>query len=167
MDTDSSTQSVSTTDNESWTDQFFGGISAIQQWGVTHPDFVLLLIIFVGLLVLVFGLGWFVSKMPVAAPVQTSNGDTDFATRLGVSREDLAEVGLPLITGSALQETASSGSPRELLEDWALDDLMVVIRYCVLKGDKVGVREAIAPVLTKGDAAQRKAALVLLDHFPN
>ncbi len=166
MDTDSSIQPVSTADSESWVDQFFGGISAIQQWGATHPDFVLLLVILVGLLVLVFGLGWFVSKMPVAASAQPSSGDTDFAARLGVSREDLAEVGLPLMTGSASQETTSSDPPRESLEDWALDDLMVVIRYCVLKGDKVGVREAIAPVLTRGDAAQRKAALALLDRFP-
>lgn len=167
MDTDFSTQPVSTADSESWMDWFFGEISAIQQWGATHPDFVLLLVIFVGLLVLVFGLGWFVSKMPVARPAQPPVGDADFAVRLGISREDLAEVGLPLMSGSTPQEAFSSETPREFLENWALDDLMVVIRYCVLKGDKVGVREAIAPVLTRGDAAQRKAALALLDRFPS
>ncbi len=159
---------------QSWLDQALQFLSQLQWptledaqiWSEIHPDAVLLGGIFLGLICLVFGVGWWVGRIPVAPQ---SIGEPkvaelpDLELRLGISREDLAEVGLPLLTSPRVPESVPISLIMTSLEELSTEHLMVVARYCVWKGDGEGARDAIAPIMARGDAQQRHAALALLE----
>ncbi len=156
-----------------------------QIWSELHPDAVLLGGLFLGLICLVGGVGWWVSRMPVAPQPDLAapqpgpefqsdeqlqpdeeprpSGLPDFEMRLGISREDLAEVGLPMLTPEPPASTPAPAQRMTSLEELSIEHLMVVARYCVWKGDTEGAQEAVAPIMARGDALQRYTALVLLE----
>ncbi len=146
-------------------------------WYLLYPDFALLGEIALGLLVLVFGLGWLVGRMPVAAPsaetpaAEASGEDEparmpeglDFERRLGISREDLAEVGLPLVTPEPVFGLPETLVPMNSLMELSSEHLIVIARYCLWRGDSEGARDAIAPIMIRDDAQLRRVALSLLE----
>jgi hypothetical protein len=96
--------------------------------------------------------------------------DRSFEERLGLSRDELAEVGLPLMTPAPAPAITPSSSVENVepampdsLSGLSVEHLMVVARYCLWKGNPEGAREAIAPIMQKGSADERKAALALLE----
>ncbi len=138
----------------------------VRAWSELHPDAVILGGIFLGLVCLVGGMGWWVSRIPVAAQSTEESRVTalpDLELRLGISREDFAEVGLPLLTPQRLPESASISLIMTSLEELSTEHLMVIARYCVWKGDAKGARDALAPIMARGNAQQRHAALALLE----
>lgn len=139
-------------------------------WYLLYPDFALLGAIAAGLLVLVFGVGWLVGRIPVAADPepeeqlsQDSLMEIDFEWRLGISREELAEVGLPLITPEPAAATRVSVAPLTSLAELSSEHLLVVARYCLWRGDNEGARDAIAPIMIRDDVRLRRVALSLLE----
>jgi hypothetical protein len=161
---------------EGWLDQALQYLSQLQWptledaqvWSEIHPDAVLLGGVFLGLICLIFGVGWWVGRMPVAEPTPTLEEPQatmlpDLELRLGISREDFAEVGLPLLTPPRLSESVPISLIMTSLEELSTEHLMVVARYCVWKGDAEGARDAIAPIMARGDTQQRHAALALLE----
>ena len=159
--------------SQPWLDDLLAYLSRLEwpqledfrNWYLLYPDFVLLGEIALGLLVLVFGLGWLVGrkpKSPVAedpSPSEEAEAAFDFEARLGISRDDLAEVGLPLVT----QAPRLLAVPMTSLVELSSEHLMVIARYCVWRGDSAGARDAIAPIMIRDDIELRRAALSLLD----
>ena len=144
----------------------------VHNWYLLYPDFALLGEIALGLLVLVFGLGWLVGRLPAGQNAGIAAADDesamvppglDFERRLGISREDLAEVGLPLITPEAEPVLLPPASPMTSLMELSSEHLIVIARYCLWRGDSEGARDAIAPILIRDDVRMRRAALSLLD----
>ena len=160
--------------SEGWLDQALQFLSQLQWptledaqvWSEIHPDAVLLGGIFLGLICLILVVGWWVGRKPVASQILEEPQVAalpDLELRLGISREDLAEVGLPLQTPPRLAESAPISLIMTSLEELSTEHLMVVARYCVWKGDAEGARDAIAPIMVRGDLQQRHAALALLE----
>jgi len=116
----------------------------------------------VGVLVGVGLFLWMIWRMARAPFNSDALHNAAFEKKLGVSREDLAEVGLPILVPK--QEPVLSATPVPgSLQDLTDDELIVVARYCMWKGDAEGAREAIAPIMNRGDALTRRAALALLE----
>lgn len=141
-------------------------------WYLLYPDFALLGEIALGLLVLVFGLGWLVGRLPAGqnAGVVSAEDEPaampeglDFERRLGISREDLAEVGLPLVTPEAEPILLAPMSPMTSLMELSSEHLIVIARYCLWRGDSEGARDAIAPIMIRDDVRMRRVALSLLE----
>ena len=137
-----------------------------QVWSELHPDAVLLGGLFLGLVCLVFGMGWWVSRIPVASqPVAEPKVSKlpDLELRLGISRADLAEVGLPLMTPQPVPKSGPISPRMTSLEELSNDHLMIIARYCIWKGDSDGALDAVTPIMFRGDAQQQRAALALLE----
>ncbi len=142
-----------------------------QVWSELHPDAVLLGGLFLGLVCLVLGVGWWVSRIPVVPQTFEELKDeeirvsklTDLELRLGISREDLAEVGLPLMTPQPLPKSGPISPRMTSLEELSNEHLMVIARYCIWKGDSDGALDAVTPIMFRGDAQQQRAALALLE----
>ena len=160
--------------SEGWLDQALQFLSQLQWptledaqvWSEIHPDAVLLGGVFLGLISLIFAVGWWVGRKPLPAQILDEPQVTalpDLELHLGISREDFAEVGLPLQTPPRLGESASISLIMTSLEELSTEHLMVVARYCVWKGDAEGARDAIAPIMARGDLQQKHAALALLE----
>jgi hypothetical protein len=138
-------------------------INDANDWALAHSAEtlvigVLLVVVWVFLLVV-----WRVGRKPnTLQAAELSQRNAAFEKRIGVSREDLAEVGLPILAPK--QEPVLSAAPVPgSLKDLTNDELIVVARYCMWKGDTEGAREAIAPIMNHGDAVSRRAALALLE----
>ncbi|MDE2259763.1 MAG: hypothetical protein KGK17_05495 [Betaproteobacteria bacterium] len=163
--------------SRSWLDQVLQFLYQLQwpewedfrNWVEIHPDAVILAGVLLGLICLVLGLGWWVGRRRAPLAIQPFVEPKvsvlpDFEKQLGVSREDLAEVGLPLLTPEREEADLPVRALRMTsLEALSTEHLMVVARYCVWKGDAESAREVIALVMTRGDAQQRHAALALLE----
>ncbi|MDE2341805.1 MAG: hypothetical protein KGL63_00190 [Betaproteobacteria bacterium] len=141
-------------------------------WYLLYPDFALLGEIALGLLVLVFGLGWLVGRLPAGQNTVLSPAEDepaampeglDFERRLGISRADLAEVGLPLVTPETEPVLFTPVGPMMSLMELSSEHLIVIARYCLWRGDSEGARDAIAPILIRDDVPMRRAALSLLE----
>ncbi len=138
-------------------------------WAEIHPDAVILIGVLLGLICFVLGVGWWVGRKraPLAAQpfIEPKVSELpDFEKQIGVSREDLAEVGLPLlIPETGVADHSVRVLPMASLEELSIEHLMVVARYCAWKGDAEGARDAVALVVTRGDEQQRRAALAVLE----
>ena len=159
---------------EGWLDQALQFLSQLQWpsledaqiWSEMHPDAILLGGIFLGLICLVFGVGWWVSRFPMAPHAFEEPRVTDLPDlelRLGISREDFAEVGLPLLTPPRASGPSPISPRMDFLEELSDEHLMVIARYCIWKGDSAGALDAVAPIMFRGDAQQQRAALALLE----
>ena len=167
-----------------WVDQALDFLDRLQWptledfhvWGELHPDAVLLGGLFLGLVCLVLGMGWWVSRIPVASQSVAEHKDEeaqvgelkvsklpDLELRLGISRADLAEVGLPLMTPQPVPKSGPISPRMTSLEELSNDHLMIIARYCIWKGDSDGALDAVTPIMFRGDAQQQRAALALLE----
>ncbi|NDU92446.1 MAG: hypothetical protein G3I10_07535, partial [Ferrovum sp.] len=112
-----------------------------------------------------------VSRIPVApqtlneskAEVSKVSELPDLEVRLGISRADLAEVGLPLLTPQRVPMSGPISPRMTSLEELSNEQLMVIARYCIWKGDSEGALDAITPIMFRGDAQQRRLALALME----
>lgn len=133
-------------------------INEANNWALAHSTETLVVGVVVAVWVFLSVI-WLLARVPTHSDVLHNAA---FEKKLGVSREDLAEVGLPILVPK--QEPVLSATPVPgSLQDLTDDELIVVARYCMWKGDAEGAREAIMPIMNHGDAVTRRAALALLE----
>jgi hypothetical protein len=161
-------------------DQGHSWLRLLNDWGYYHPS-ELIVGGFIGLL---FTIGiivtWRIAKLRPAAPPNLWNDDTLFEKTLGVSREELAEIGLPLtgkvialeedITIRSTQHTMDENTENEKqfsvpqsITELTLQECLLIAQFCSWRADSLGVREAIKRVMAEGDDQQKKMALTILE----
>lgn len=176
---------VNIDDVPSWLkdDQGHSWLRLINDWGYYHPSELIVggfvgTLFFVGAVVI-----WRIAKINATVKPNHWNDDALFEKSLGLSAEELAEVGLPLTTRSSLvieESTLSvSFSPEEKelvksvessraalpqsMADFSLDECLLAAQFCAWRGDSQGTREAIKRVMVEGNVEQQKLALHLLE----
>lgn len=89
-----------------------------------------------------------------------------FQDKLGISSEDLAEVGLPLIAMPPKPVKDFRNVSMQVLVQFSVAELLVVIKYCVLRNDRDGAKIAANLVNVRGTEKQRAQALEVLGQIP-
>ncbi|MDE2423697.1 MAG: hypothetical protein KGN31_05745 [Betaproteobacteria bacterium] len=176
---------VNIDDVPSWLkdDQGHSWLRLINDWGYYHPSELIVggfigTLFFVGAVVI-----WRIAKINATVKPNHWNDDVLFEKSLGLSAEELAEVGLPLATYSSLvveentlfvrttpvenplinsAESKSKVLPQSMA-DFSLDECLLAAQFCAWRGDSQGTREAIKRVMIEGNAEQQKLALHLLE----
>ncbi|HQT81576.1 MAG: hypothetical protein B7Z60_04905 [Ferrovum sp. 37-45-19] len=159
-------------------------LRTLNDWGYYHPSELIVggfvgALFVVGIIVI-----WRLSKMTVAHQRHHWNDDELFEKSLGLSAEELAEVGLPLaskIDGIVSQQLMAveqtvpdlpSLPPDTVQEpvfpqsivDLTLEQCLLIARFSAWRQDSQAVREAIKRVMAEGSLPQQKIALQLLEY---
>ncbi|KXW55777.1 hypothetical protein LHV13_04965 [Ferrovum sp. PN-J185] len=161
-------------------DQGHSWLRLLNDWGYYHPS-ELIVGGFIGFL---FTMGiivvWRIGKLRPAAPPNLWNDDSLFEKTLGLTREELAEVGLPLAgklialeedviiapTYDAINESQTNKKQPSLpqsITGLTLQECLLIAQFCSWRDDSLGVRMAIKRVMTEGDDQQKKMALTILE----
>jgi hypothetical protein len=167
-------------------------VGDINQWGLDHPVEVGTAAVFFSVLLSLLLLGTLARSfsgsaanslqqaspaapafpMEAAATVQpraaSGNFDT-FEKHLSLSLEDLSDVGLTPVHRGSTEASPQSDSHNPasryhaFLDDLSVDELLLVVRYSLLRESGEDAREAVKRISQRGTAEQRRQALALME----